>query len=559
MPTDHKTLTFPPKSEWPTFSAADWASDNRRYAFLRFMRRLISMFTTLDFVVGNDNYGGEWALLDDTAARKAHKTYPPPTSAPRRRVHRQTQLFLHRILLDIFSDHCPAIISDYLETSKYDDDDLQDDDGHPYCVGTALLQAIERHCVPTDDETSMTVMKRFETLLNSFPGIPSASDFGHLEKWANKTDEQWDRLSPYNDQLLPALPRFLQMLDHQLKSRKMANVDKIDWGDFKAYLNKNEQWLAKKDIPVYIAFSSCQLEALADAEGMTGTASSSKRAATAAFADSNDNNNSRRQRLEQWGAQVAASINGDSANPQGPKAPCIYCGRHHSLDRCRGVKNLIKNHQDRQLAQRGGISKPSLHRGSSWRTKKPSQFGARAYSGGGNGAADRGGRSGGGNGAAYRGRRGGGGNGAAGGNGHHGRRGSFPGRSFRDDSRQPSNRVGFSSHPTLRPHTNNVFVPEQGDDAAARQIVQANSASPHFVGAAITSAKGKELMESPPTVRRKQLAAESDNDLMITFTSSDDDDEHAKEEEYSDNDCGIFGPNSSSSDNNSTKHDDRRH
>jgi hypothetical protein len=44
-------------------------------------------------------------------------------------------------------------------------------------------------------------------------------------------------------------------------------MDKIDWGDFKAYLNKNEQWLAKKDIPVYmsslIAFSSGQLEALA--------------------------------------------------------------------------------------------------------------------------------------------------------------------------------------------------------------------------------------------------------------------------------------------------------
>jgi hypothetical protein len=57
------------------------------------------------------------------------------------------------------------------------------------------------------------------------------------------------------------------MLDHQLKSLKMANVDKIDWGDFKAYLNKNEQWLAKKDIPVYmsslIAFSSGQLEVLA--------------------------------------------------------------------------------------------------------------------------------------------------------------------------------------------------------------------------------------------------------------------------------------------------------
>ena len=133
---DHKTLTFPPKSEWPKFSAAEWAS-NRRHAFLKFKRLLLSMFTALDFVVGNENYGGDWALLGDPAARKAHKTYPPPTTAPRRRVHRQTQLFLHRVLLDIFSDHCPAIISDYLETSKYDDDDLQDDDGHPYLVLSA--------------------------------------------------------------------------------------------------------------------------------------------------------------------------------------------------------------------------------------------------------------------------------------------------------------------------------------------------------------------------------------------------------------------------------------
>ena len=86
----------------------------------------------------------------------------------------------------------------------------------------------------------MTVMRQFESLLNGFPGVPSASDFGHLEKWANKTAEQWNRLSPYDDQLRSALPRFLQMLDHQLRSRKMANVDKIDWGDFKAYLNKNE-------------------------------------------------------------------------------------------------------------------------------------------------------------------------------------------------------------------------------------------------------------------------------------------------------------------------------
>jgi hypothetical protein len=178
MPADNKALTFPPKSEWPTLTDVDWAS-NWRHTFLKFKRLLLSMFTALDFVVSNENYGDEWALIYDTAAHKAHKTYPPPTSAPRRRVHRQTQLFLHWILLVIFSDHCPAIISDYLETSKYDDESLQDDDGHPYCVGITLLEAIERHCVPT---TSMSVLKKFETLLNGFPDIISASSFGQLEK-----------------------------------------------------------------------------------------------------------------------------------------------------------------------------------------------------------------------------------------------------------------------------------------------------------------------------------------------------------------------------------------
>ncbi len=71
----------------------------------------------------------------------------------------------------------------------------------------------------------MSVMKQFETLLNSFPGIPSASSFGRLEKWANKTAEQWNRLSPYDDHLLSARPRFLQMLAHELKKRKMAKID----------------------------------------------------------------------------------------------------------------------------------------------------------------------------------------------------------------------------------------------------------------------------------------------------------------------------------------------
>ncbi len=402
--------------------------------------------------------------------------------------------------------------------------------------------------MPTDDETSMSVLKKFETLLNCFPGILSASSFGQLEKWANKTAEQWNRLSPYDDQLRSALPRFLQMLDHQLKLRKMANVDRIDWGEFKSYLNKNEQWLAKKDIPVYmsslIAFSSGQLEALADAEGMTGTTSSSKRAATAAFADPNDNNKC--QCFQDWGAQVDASIDCGSATTHGSSSACSFCGRHHSLDQCRGVQNLIAQHKARQLAARGRTSKPPFHRGSSWRTKKPVQFGTRARPP----FADRSGRNGGGNGGAGSNS---GGRGGHWGNGHHGTRGSPSGRSPRDDSRLHFKRGGFSPRPSPRFHTNNVSV--QGDDAAVCQIVQANSASPHFVGA-INSAKGKEPVESPPTVSRKQLAAESDlspNNLTVTFTSSDDEEEE-KKEEYSETD--IFGTNYSSSDNDIPENDD---
>jgi hypothetical protein len=62
-----------PSPSGPTFTDTDWAS-NWRHAFLKFKRLLLSMFTALDFVVSNENYSGEWALIYDTAARKAHKT-----------------------------------------------------------------------------------------------------------------------------------------------------------------------------------------------------------------------------------------------------------------------------------------------------------------------------------------------------------------------------------------------------------------------------------------------------------------------------------------------------
>jgi hypothetical protein len=108
--------------------------------------------------------------------------------------------------------------------------------------------------------------------------------------------------------------------------------------------------------------------------------------------------------------------------------------------------------------------------------------------------ADRSGRNGGGNGGAGSNS---GGRGGHWGNGHRGRRSSPSGRPPRG---------GFSPHPSPRFHTNNVSVPEQGDDDAVRQIVQANSASPHFVGAAINSAKGKEPVESSTTMSRSAQA-----------------------------------------------------
>ena len=155
----------------------------------------------------------------------------------------------------------------------------------------------------------MTVQTKFETQLNRFPGVISVSSFPQLEQWANDTAKPWNRLSPYDETLRSALPRYLVSLDQQLRRRKMANLDRIDWSEFKDYLNKNEQWHAKNDIPVYItsliAFASSQLESLAQAEGMAGAVSSSKRAATAAFADSHDRN--KRQRFAEWGTHSAAA------------------------------------------------------------------------------------------------------------------------------------------------------------------------------------------------------------------------------------------------------------
>jgi hypothetical protein len=173
-----------------------------------------------------------------------------------------------------------------------------------------------------------------------------------------------------------------------------------------------------------IAFSRSQLDALADAEGMT--------------------------RLPPQSAPPLQPLLTPMATAS---ASASNSGELKSLPLSTATRQIAQ-HKSRQLAARGGTSKPPFHRGSSWRTKKPVQFGTRARPP----FADRSGRSGGGNGGAGSNS---GGRGGHGGNGHRGRRGSPSGRPPRG---------GFSPRPSPRFHTNNVSVPEHGDDAAVRQL-----------------------------------------------------------------------------------------
>ena len=173
-----------------------------------------------------------------------------------------------------------------------------------------------------------------------------------------------------------ALPRYIQMLHQKLQARSMAGTDKIVWREFKEYLNASPQWFATQDIPTFlsllIAFARAQLAALTEAEELN-TTQSHKRPATAAFTQHTD----KRQGLEKWGAQVAAAVSGgpDTTNDSSPS--CSFCGRHHSLDQCRGVQNPIAQHKQKQLNRAGPSTGKSYSRGGSTRHfQKPPLFAA---------------------------------------------------------------------------------------------------------------------------------------------------------------------------------------
>lgn len=103
-----------------------------RLTFLKFRQQLVSLVTSIEFTIGNENHSAGWALIYDTAEHINDASYPTPTSAPRRRLHRQTQIFLHRLLLDAFQDHYPALIGNFIYFFKlYKDEALRDANNHP--------------------------------------------------------------------------------------------------------------------------------------------------------------------------------------------------------------------------------------------------------------------------------------------------------------------------------------------------------------------------------------------------------------------------------------------
>ena len=192
----------------------------------------------------------------------------------------------------------------------------------------------------------------FERQIREFPGLEHAHNFSSFEMWAHNIAQLWNRLSPYDHTMQVSCPRYVQMLHQLLQARTMAKTDKIVWRELKDGLNISSEWAATPDIPTFMSllinFARAQLSALAE-EDEINQKKYNKRPATAAFTEHAD----KRQRFGNLGAQGAASVNGGPATTNCSSPSCSFCGRHHSLDQCRGVQNLIAQHQQKQLDRAG--------------------------------------------------------------------------------------------------------------------------------------------------------------------------------------------------------------
>jgi hypothetical protein len=115
-----------------------------------------------------------------------------------------------------------------------------------------------------------------------------------------------------------------------------------------------------------LSFTTAQLETLEEAQ-IIGSTHSLKRTATVAFghaeATSGQNNHGS---IHKWGQDVVESITHPppyaAADTQ-----CMFCGRRHSLNDCKGAQNLILQYKKGKLNQ----DSPSgeYHRGGQGRFK----------------------------------------------------------------------------------------------------------------------------------------------------------------------------------------------
>ncbi len=74
----------------------------------------------------------------------------------------------------------------------------------------------------------MNAQAKFERKLHDFPGIKNPASFKTFEKWAHNTAAEWNRLSPYDETMRTALPRYIQMLQQQLHAQHRRRMESFE-------------------------------------------------------------------------------------------------------------------------------------------------------------------------------------------------------------------------------------------------------------------------------------------------------------------------------------------